>query len=465
MLSICALVALAAISAATPISIDDPSSTVDLQADSVDNTLLADYNVQLIMYLMSPLQSAYSFNGSGNMTAIDHQFFTVDANDTDVILVSDGAQLNLSFVEVLKVGYSSNLLQSSFFGVNAAINVQNASTAYFDHVNITVHNGAANIYSYGNDTVVHVDNAYLYSSGPVSHGLYSSGYGAIVANNIEHYSGGYRSSSFSGDSPAGYINITNAVAHTAGIGSAIFYALGKIVARNVVGLAEKAPSIFMDGIQSIDLYNADITGSLLGGIVIFCSQVRQTGGRVNFTDSKLTAKGKSVSGTWFGNTIASVNIYNTEIVTESGILVVANYSQVTQDFDYYADYNDNNNLLPAIVTFNIEESQLSGDLVAYNGSSINWSLKSHSSWTGAGYVGFGEGFFNVDLDSTSTWTLTADTILQNFTSEDVSLSNIMSGGHNIYYNSTAHGSIWLNGSTIALRGGGSALPIRGSTKT
>jgi hypothetical protein len=458
MLAVSVLLGLARFTASLSVVIDGPSSYVNVSKEAADNSLLSNYSGTPTYSLLSPLQAAYSFNGSGNITSLNHKSYTVDANDTDVILVSDGAKLNLSFVEVLKEGYSTSIFQSSFFGVNAAINVQNASTAFFDHINVTVHNGAANIYSYGNNTVVHVDNAYLYSSGPVSHGLYAAGYGTIVANNIQHYSGGYRASSFSGDSPAGYIHVTDAVAHTAGIGSAIFYALGSIVAHNVVGLAEKAPTIFMDGIQSVDLYNVDLTGSLLGGIILFSSSERETGGRVNFTDSKLTAKGDKVPGMWLGNTVAFVNLYNTEIKTDSGILAVANYSQVTQAFDYYADYNDNNNLEPAIATFFIEESQLTGDLVAYNGSTINWSLNSHSSWTGKAYVGHGKGYFNINLDSTSTWTLTADTTVQNFTCVDASLKNIKSSGHKLYYNSTAEGSRWLKGRTISLSGGGSAVP-------
>jgi hypothetical protein len=81
---------------------------------------------------------------------------SVDANDTSVVLAADGANLNLEYVDMLKYGYSSNLLQASFYGFNVAINVANASMAYIKHSNIAAHNGAANVYSYGSDTVVHV---------------------------------------------------------------------------------------------------------------------------------------------------------------------------------------------------------------------------------------------------------------------------------------------------------------------
>jgi hypothetical protein len=187
------------------------------------------------------------------------------------------------------------------------------------------------------DTVVNVTNSWLYSSGPVSHGLYASGNGTIHGKNLQVYSGGKRSSSFSGDSPRGYLYVEDSIAHSAGIGSATFYALGEIHATNVVGLSENGPVIFSDGDQSATLVNCECTAGLLGGVAMFSSAIRQSGAVLNLTDTKFTTLGKTMPGLWFGNLIADVYLNNAELNTKSGILVVANYSQITQDFDYYAD--------------------------------------------------------------------------------------------------------------------------------
>jgi hypothetical protein len=160
----------------------------------------------------------------------------------------------------------------------------------------------------------------------------------------------------------------------------------------------------------------------------------------------------------FGNTIIDVSLYDSELVTASGVLVVANFSQITQDFDYYADYSQQPNLEPAEVYVNVAESTLFGDLVAYNSSYISWSLVSHSSWTGAAYSGFEDAYFDVYLDHTSTWTLTKTTTVQNFTDEDPTLGNVYSGGFDVYYNKSAVLNGWLGGKTVALNGGGSAIP-------
>lgn len=306
---------------------------------------------------------------------------------------------------------------------------------------------------------MNVKNAWLYSSGPVSHGLYASGNGTIIGRNIQHYSGGHRSSAFSGDNPAGDIYVYDSVSRVAGIGSATFYALGIIYAENVLSVSENGPVVFSDGPQSVDLINCDATAGLLGGVAMFSSMVRQSGAKLNLQDTKLTTLGDTVPGLWFGNVIVDVTINATQIITDSDVLIVANYSQITQDFNIYASYADSSGLQPAEVFATVMESNLSGDLVAYNQSYITFSLTEHSSWIGAAYSGFGDAFIDVSLDKTSNWTLTRDSTVQNLTCADSSLSNIDSAGFTIYYNTSALQNGWLNGSTMTLTGGGRVVPI------
>lgn len=249
------------------VSVSDPSDYADLAADASDNAIKAVYDIEPILYQTNSILGPYYYS-DGNDTSLDHTTLSVGANDTSVIVATEGTSLNLSYVTVVKSGYSSNLYQASFYGLNAAINVANDSTATISHSNITVHNGAANVFAYGARTVVHVSDTDLYSSGPVSHGLYAAGNGTIVASNIRHYSGGNRCSSFSGDNPAGVVNVSDSVAHTAGVGSALFYALGTVKGVNVLGLTERAPALFSDGPQTAEFEDVDFTAGLLAGTVM-----------------------------------------------------------------------------------------------------------------------------------------------------------------------------------------------------
>lgn len=347
----------------------------------------------------------------------------------------------------------------SDLGLNAAVNVANGSVVHISHTNVTVHNGAAGIYSYGSGTEVYVDNVWLYSSGPTSHGLYASGNGSIYAKQVTHYSGGNRCSSFSGDNPAGYVHVTDATAHTDGVGSAICYALGVCNMTNVIGHSSRAPVTFSDGPQTTIWKNSDLTAGLLGGAVLFSSQSRVSGASVTFENSKLTILGHTMPSIWIGNLIGTATVISSQLNNSlSGILAVANYSTVTQAFDYYADYSDNVLLSPAELTLAVVDSHVAGDLIAYNGSQIHLTLSDYSSWTGKGYSGFGISYFGITLDSTSVWTLTGTIYVQNFTDLDISLSNIQSNGFNIEYNETSIVNSFWGGKSYPLHGGGRLCP-------
>lgn len=438
------------------ITIGDPSDTYQstLVNIAADNALLSAFNFAPASYLLTALKATTKVTENAQF---NHQFFQANANDTDVIL-TDKADLVLSYSQVLKLGYSSNLYQASFYGVNAAVNIQNDSVATLDHVNITTHNGAANVYAYGTGTMVTIEDSILYSSGPVAHGLYAAGNSTIVARNVQHYSGGYRSSSFAGDVPKGDLNITNCVSHTTGIGSATFYVSGTIHASNVAGYCEKAPAVFMDGNYAIHISESDLTGNNLAGMIIFSSGSRQSEGVVTINNSVIRATGSATATLWFGNVISTVEVRSTSLLATSGNLVVANTSQVTQDFSYFASPADISDILPAEPAISVFSSQLTGDLVSYNGSTITWKLSEWSSWTGTTKVKEGSGFFNVALDKTSTWYLTADTTISNFTNADATMSNVISNGFQLNYDSKAVGSKGLGGKTFKLPGGGNCKP-------
>ncbi|KAH8596559.1 hypothetical protein B0O99DRAFT_509925 [Bisporella sp. PMI_857] len=438
------------------ITVKDPSDVILPSDWAADNAIIEDYSPIPEAQQPSDLLANYTFEGG--VISYNHTSFSVNANDTSVIVAANGTDLSLSYVDILKEGYFSNLIHASFWGFNAALNVANKSRAALDHVNITVHNGAANVYAYGTDTVVTVDNSWLYSSGPVSHALYASGNATIIGHNLQVYAGGRRSSSFSGDSPAGYIEVYDSISHVVGIGSATYYALGTIYGENVLSVSENGPVAFSDGPQHIELVNCDAKAGLLGGVAMFSSQGRQSGAVLNLTSTKFTTTREEVPGLWFGNLIVDVYLTDFEISLLSDVLLVANFSQITQDFNFYGGYAEAPNLQPAIVTATVAESQLSGDLVAYNGSSISWSLTEHSSWTGKAYSGFGDATFAINLDKTSTWSLTADTTVTNFTNADRTLSNIQSNGFDIYYVADSEANYWLDGTSIDLPGGGSVKP-------
>jgi len=103
------------------VSLTDPSDLLSPSIWAADNAIVPDYSVPFISVQPSPIIAQYTF--SDNSTTIEHKTLSTTENQTSVVLVTDGAELNLSYVDIEKSGYASNLLESSFYGFNAAINV------------------------------------------------------------------------------------------------------------------------------------------------------------------------------------------------------------------------------------------------------------------------------------------------------------------------------------------------------
>lgn len=174
----------------------------------------------------------------------------------------------------------------------------------------------------------------------------------------------------------------------------------------------------------------DLQSDFLAGTVVFSSMKKVSGAVLRFANSRLKVTGKEQSALWFGNIIAKAEIFDTEIQTVSNVLVVANRSQVTQEFSFFAGSEENPEIAGAEVDITVSGSTLKGDLIALNGSTIDWNLGNFSTWTGAA-VGKGGGNVSVSLDKASKWILTADTVLANLTNEDPEGKNIQRNGFKI----------------------------------
>jgi hypothetical protein len=81
--------------------------------------------------------------------------------------------------------------------------------------------------------------------------------------------------------------------------------------------------------------DCDLTAGLLAGMVLFGSAERLATAKLTLDHTKLTVLGSSMASLWFGNTIADVTIKSSIMNnTASNVFVIANTSQVTQDFNY-----------------------------------------------------------------------------------------------------------------------------------
>ena len=99
-----------------------------------------------------------------------------------------------------------------------------------------------------------------------------------------------------------------------------------------------------------------------------------------------------------------------------------------------------------------------GDVTCDEISTFALSLTQGSTFTGAVNTENTAQAAAVSLDADSAWTLTGDSYVTVLTNADETCANIVSGGHNLYYDADAAGNEWLGAQTIALAGGGSLMP-------
>jgi hypothetical protein len=104
---------LASLATAT-ITITDPSDTINPANWAADNALLADYNITPTLYQTEAIVGPYSYsNRDFNIT---RSSLTVNANDTSVLVIANGSDIDVSYTDAVKFGYCSNLYQASFYG-------------------------------------------------------------------------------------------------------------------------------------------------------------------------------------------------------------------------------------------------------------------------------------------------------------------------------------------------------------
>jgi len=66
----------------------DPSDYADLKLDTADNAIKANYNVPGILYQLEDIVGVVTISDTAE--TISHEILSVDANDTSVIVVTDG---------------------------------------------------------------------------------------------------------------------------------------------------------------------------------------------------------------------------------------------------------------------------------------------------------------------------------------------------------------------------------------
>lgn len=297
-------------------------------------------------------------------------------------------------------------------------------------------------------TEANIENVEITTYSDKSRGLDATYNGIINAKNVIINTNGQSCAALATDRGEGEVHVTNSELNTgvskqSGRGSPIIYSTGNITVANSIGTAYVSQIACIEGKNSIELSNCDLSAAAggnrqdngeyvdLGGVFIYQSMSGDADvGTSTFTakDSVLSILSDSdcyESAPMFHvtNTKAIINLEKTELNFGSGTLLdVSGQSQ-------WGTVGSNGGEL----TFNAKDETLDGNIVVDSISSLNMTLSS-TSYVGAINPSDDFGQTNIVIESGSDWTLDGD-------SHVTSLENngeINYEGHTLYVDGVAY---------------------------
>ena len=395
-------------------------------------------------------------SGATQITAaeiLDGYAFTSTAADENAILVNTADEVTISNSTVDKTGDSDGGDDSNFYGKNAAVLVEGGSTTTLTNLTVTSDaKGANGIFSYGGNgghnggegdgTKVIIKDSIIATTGDGSGGTMTTGGGITNASNLTVTTNGQSSAAIRTDRGGGTVYVDGGTYTSNGLGSPAIYSTAEIHVANAALVSNLSEGVCIEGLNSIELTDCDLTANntkcngnatFMDTIMIYQSMSGDAAsGNSTFamTGGSLTSK----NGHMFHvtNTNADIELNGVKLTNEDTANVLIS---VCDD-----GWNGGNNQ----ATFNAKAQDLAGAVLVGNNSTLALNLTEGTAFEG--YVDGNivnatnqtisteVGTVTVALDTNSTWTLTADSYVTEFTG---TAANVIANGHTLYVNGTA----------------------------
>ena len=415
-----------------------------LIVDTVNNNLASNNN----MPAMNGGNSSASYSAVKEITSdetIDSGEFTSTKSDENVISVSGNITAALSNITVIKTGNSDGGDNTSFYGTNSAIIAKGGATLTIKNANIaTDATGANGVFSYGGSattnnsssdgTTVNISDSTITTSKDNSGGIMTTGGGVMNAENLTITTAGTSSAAIRSDRGGGTVTVNKGTYKTAGKGSPAVYSTADITVKNATLTATASEGVVIEGKNSVTLENVTLTdtNNTLNGQSTTYKNIflyQSMSGDAASGEAKFTAKDSTITTNkgdsfYVTNTTAAIDLENCKIVNNDS---TGNFLRIQKDS--WGNSGSNG----GTVTLNMTNQSASGSIVVDSISKLSMVLVSGSSFKGV-INKDNAGAVVLNLDKSSTLTLTGDSYVQSLTNSDVTNSNINLNGYKLYIN-------------------------------
>ena len=380
------------------------------------------------------------------------QTYTSSTEDKSALIVNTSDAVNISGATVTKTGDSNGGDNCNFYGLNAARLVLGGSTTTISGSTIeSSASGANGVFSYGGNggrngaegdgTTVMISDTTITTTGDGSGGIMTTGGGITYASNLNITTFGRSSAAIRTDRGGGTVVADGGNYTTNGLGSPAIYSTADITVKNATLISNLSEGVCIEGMNSITLENCDMTASNT-----------ECNGNATFHDTIMiyqSMSGDADSGTssftMTGGSLTSLSGHMFHVTNTHAVITLSGVNLVNEGSDVLLSVCDDGwNGASNIAELTADRQALAGTILTGDNSTLTLTLKNGSTFEGTmsgmienakgDVVSTEIGTVHVILDSTSTWTLTADTYITSFEGDPAS---VIGNGYTLYINGTA----------------------------
>lgn len=329
-------------------------------------------------------------------TEVDGESYSSTGTDENAILVSNGATATLKNITVDRTSSdSTGGDNSSFYGVGAAV-LTTDGTTYLKNADITTNAaGGAGVFAYGDGTVYIADSD-ISTEKDTSGGIHAAGGGTLYAWDLNVETDGESSAAIRSDRGGGTMVVDGGTYTSNGTGSPAVYCTADIAVNNATLTANGSEAICMEGLNTIHLFDCDITGDMQD-----LSQNDTTWTIIVYQSMSGDSEVGNSTMQIVGGSLTSKNgglIYTTN--TEANILLSDVDITYSDDSEFFLMCTGNTN-------------ERGWGTAGANGSTLTGYFVDDETYAGNG----GDGYCSVYISDDSTWTVTGDSEITNLYNE------------------------------------------------
>lgn len=329
-------------------------------------------------------------------TEVDGERYSSTGTDENAILVSNGATATLKNITVDRTSSdSTGGDNSSFYGVGAAV-LTTDGTTYLKNADITTNAaGGAGVFAYGDGTVYIADSD-ISTEKDTSGGIHAAGGGTLYAWDLNVETDGESSAAIRSDRGGGTMVVDGGTYTSNGTGSPAVYCTADIAVNNAKLTANGSEAICMEGLNTIHLFDCDITGDMQD-----LSQNDTTWTIIVYQSMSGDSEVGNSTMQIVGGSLTSKNgglIYTTN--TEANILLSDVDITYSDDSEFFLMCTGNTN-------------ERGWGTAGANGSTLTGYFVDDETYAGNG----GDGYCSVYISDDSTWTVIGDSEITNLYNE------------------------------------------------